>query len=487
MSSSSSGEVRAPGTVPIGPLRLRRDVEALTRMLAERLGDPEQAAAMERTLHGCGRGFRCRKPAVRPAWTVAPLRELPAAWPASLRGAFAETLPSPSARTDFLTWYLWDRVPADGGVPLGWRLYLEVREDLPSHMSRVARALWRSYYNAYEVLETDGDERLEVCDLVFGDRLLIQDRSLAAGLQRWDLLIVRLVLDGTVGIVHSLHSVLPPAARAGIERLVQRLGRQPGTTTQRCLLSQLKREPYAFLERCRTLFEECADPPDLTNLDGEPLVDTRLYFRIIDPEPVLTALLRSPFLEPVRGGTELGEDEPVRGQAFVWLREGRRPPCDDSVRPILGTFVVGERYLVVECNSRERGLAFQRGVERLLGGAARYVSTVHTDFEQHLLATAQATGEHPWPADTVPADAPLSRALLQAYQQWLDTPLVPGDRQGFTPREAARSGTGRWWLARHVNRLDTVQIHTGEPGVPIFFDLDVIRRVLAACPRRAKA
>lgn len=485
---SSSGEhVCADGTVPIGPLRLRRDVEALSGMLAERLGDPGIAGAMERTLRGCGRGFRCRKPAVAPAWTVAPLRDLPAAWPASLRGAFQETLPAPASRTDFLTWYLWDRVPGDGGVPLGWRLYLDVRDDLPSHMPRVARALWRSYYNVYEVMATDGRERLDVVDLVFGDRLVIHDRSLAAGLQRWDLLVVRLVLDGTTGIVHSLHSVLPPAARAAVEHLVQGLGRQPGTASPRCLLSQLKREPYAFLKRCEAIFEACADPPDLTNLDGETLVDTRLYFRVVDPEHALSALLRSPFLEPVRGGAALGADEPVRGPRFVWLREGRRPGGDQSVRPILGTVVVGDRYLVVECNSRERGLAFQRGVERLLGGAARYVSTVHTDFEQHLLASAQLTGEHPWPVEAVPDDAPLSRALLQAYQQWLDTPLLPGDRGGFTPREAARSGTGRWWLARHLNRLDTVQLEAGEPGVPIFFDLDVIRRVLACCPRRGNA
>jgi len=470
------------GAVPLGPVRLRRDVAALTYALAERLGQAALADSVERTLRCCGRGFHCRRPAVTPTWTVAPLRRLPPAWPASLHDAFLETLPTATARTDFLTWYLWDRDSGGGGVPLGWRLFLAARESLPSHLARVARALWRSYYNVYEVLATDGGEHLDLRDLVFGDELVLHDRSLAAGLERWDLIVARLVSDGPSGIVHSLHSVLPPAARAAIEGVVQGLGRPAGGRRVRCLLTQLKREPSAFLQRCEAIFEQCADPPDLTNLDGDALVDTRVYYRVLDVGRVLAALMDSRFLEPVAAGVAPGPDDPVRGACFVWLREGRRGDGDGSIRPVLGTLVVDPRYLVVECNSRERGLAFQIALERLLEGVAAYVSTVHTDFEQQLLASATRHGEHPWPAESMLDETAPSEALLQVYGQWLDTPILTEDRGSVTPREAAGSGTGRWWLSRHVNRLETMQLRPGEPGVPIFFDLDVIRRVLSSCP-----
>jgi hypothetical protein len=469
--------------VSLAPQRLRRDVAALTRALAARLGRcPASAEALAAALRCCGGGFRCRRPAVAPTWSVAPLVELPDSWPASLCDAFFEALPTPTARTDFLTWYLWDR-ETDGPAPLGWRLFLEVRDELPGHMARVARALWRSHYNVFEVLATDGREHVDLRDLVFGDEVVLHDRALACGLRRWDLLVARLVVDGPAGIVHSLHSVQPPAARPPLETLVQGLGRRSGSRAERCIVSQLKRAPDAFLERCRAVFEDCAEPPDLTNLDGDLLVDTRLYFRVVDPEHVLTALLRSPFLEPVQGGVRAA-GEPLRGARFVWLREGRRQAGDRSIRPVLGTLVVDSRYLVVVCNSRERGLAFRGGLDRLLGGAAAYLSTVHADFEQQLLASATLSGEHTWPSGTVFGDDETpSAALLQVYRQWLDTPIGARDESGgLTPREAAGSGTGRWWLSRHVNRLETVQLRPGEPGVPVFFDLDVIRRVLASCP-----
>lgn len=505
-----------PGTgaetaaVPFGPPRLRRDVEILSAALFERLGDPALSDAVSRTLQRCGRGFRRREPAVAPTGTVAPLHDLPSSWSEPLRIAMADTLPSPSARTDFLTWFLWDRLPGDGGPPLGWRLFVGLRGALPLAFARVARSLWLSHYNVYEVLDTDGRTRLDVRDLVFGESSTLHDSALAIGLRRWDLLVARLVRGEGTAVVHSLHSVLPPGARASLERVVHGLSRPARLGAPRqCVLSQIKRQPCELLHRCARIFEECAEPPDLTNLDGESLVDTCLYFRVNNRACVRAALERSPFLErfdgevgvragapAVRGmgdadagGADAG-DADARGDEtgavhFAWLREGRRPAGDHGVRPVLGTFTLDDRYVVVACNSRERGIAFHAGVERLVGCGARYVSTVHTDFEQRLLFRVQAHGEHPWPDEMLVGDAPLSRSLLQVYRQWLDAPLVAGtEGAGFTPREAMRSGTGRWWLARHLNRLDTVQLRAGGAPVPIFFDLDVIRRLLSSGPDR---
>ena len=403
--------------------------------------------------------------------------DLPDSWPATLRVAAERTLTSRSERGRFLTWLLWDRPSSTGRPPVGLRILRESGGKTSELSVRLARRLAGSRCSAFEVVEHQSQSTLRVRDLITDREYLFDEVDLARDAQRWDIFMARLVEFEGDRWLHCMGPVLPPQAGSILTSCLDNLaGTKPGQPDRRSRQARaLKRRPLQMLRCCREALETCAEPPPLTNLDGERIVPSRLRFQLKDRGRALAALERCPFLDPVPGA----EDGEPR---FVWLREGCRPRRDDAaVRIVLGTVHLRGQELIVDCNSWERGKAFQASMERVTDGAGRHLLTVHTEFEQTLMARVRTPGHHDWPLDSLDDPRSSYRAVWNAYLQWLDTPIGPFPTLGgLTPRQAVLSGEGRERIAFYLNCLDDIQLRAGEEGVPVFFDLNVIRSVLDA-------
>lgn len=458
------------------PRRVRKIVaELMAALLAELRTDPfarDIAAALE--AYRVATGGRAARSI--PGFGQAASLDLDLEWPDAVRERVAEVLPSAADQSSFLAWFLWDRPGPDDGPPSGLRVLRAVESSLPAAAVRLGRALASSRTSVYEVVDVGWPEGVRLREFATGHEIVLRDQVVASVVHRWDVLVARFVELDESWVAHSFQMLLPPQARTCLDEVLAELA--TGTSGRAATVAEttrvLKQDPPSVLRRCRDLLERFGDPPDLTNLDGQPIIVVRLHYRLLDREAALRALRTVADVDLIDGRS---------GARFAWLREPRGTgPEEGRVRIVVGVVTVGSDSVTVECNSQERANRLHAALARVLDGAARYSMMVHTDIE-NVLDRWVDDGMQP----SLPALAPDElraglRSLWGTYLRWLDAPVGPiVELQGVTPREAVQTAEGRARLARYLNCFDLVQLGPGQEPMPLFFDLPVIRQVLGAC------
>lgn len=351
-------------------------------------------------------------------------------------------------------------VLSDAEMPLAvpWMLHMMPNGD----DGRSVAAAWRQQYHArltpdlrllldahasscisiWEVRDVEPGVGVRAADLLTHEERFIHDASSSSTLLRFDTLLA-IVLDcDDVSFFGGVHAQpLPPREADAVVRDARRLC---GVRTRAVSPDRL-RDPDIQLELA-DMWSFAVDqmlvqpPPELHNTDGDPLVLTRDEFALVGAREEVARLLQ----------TLDGAEEPeLEGDDLVFVISKSGNAMHRSWdNTIVGRVVLSERALRVETNSTRRADSLRAAVERQLDALVRFRLRAEDNIEQMMeeMRSNPAPAKMP-PHGDMPAEAAaIARELRQEHMRnWVDD-SIPA-LGGLTPREAAKSKSGRRKLA----------------------------------------
>ncbi|HKO43741.1 MAG TPA: SEC-C metal-binding domain-containing protein [Pyrinomonadaceae bacterium] len=199
-------------------------------------------------------------------------------------------------------------------------------------------------------------------------------------------------------------------------------------------------------------------PPQLANTDGDPMVPQKLYFELDSADTAfhaLKSLAKGRTAKELLNRAEVKDGLVVRAE-IEWL--GGKPEARKRLGGpvLLGLLKIDHERMIVEVNSNKRATRVRRLIERRLGPAAKYQTTLIEPIESQVqemwndAASGAATplenaigGSNSFNS---PYEEPELRAFMEEsarhhWESWFDLP-VPA-LNDMTPREAARTEEGR--------------------------------------------
>ncbi len=249
-------------------------------------------------------------------------------------------------------------------------------------------------------------------------------------LVRCDTILGRVTAFQSSALLCGIHPrPLPPAVAAEVVRRVRsRLRRKRAVPVDRLqdekigvYLIRRWEEAVAELDRRQAI------PPDLRNMDGDPLLLTVDHFQLdpADRRDVEARLATLPGVEP----PEVGQNESV----YVFVRPGETR----TESSVVGVARLSRERMQIETNSRRRADRLRRQIEDVCDGLIRHRAREHPN---PLHPAWRAAGK------TERVRRPEFRQLeldfkQQHYADWPDHPLPA--LGGRTPREAVQSTEGR--------------------------------------------
>jgi hypothetical protein len=357
----------------------------------------------------------------------------------------------------------------------------------PVAAKRYLQALRRSVMSVYEVVDTTPGSHFVARDLVRGgEPVRVGDKLGSRSVARWDRLAARLLPIGGGTEMAGGALLLDFDDAAAVVEAIAELGKGLGGTIGR----QAAREgvPREAAEAAplitgtwlaSALEQARGGPlPELVNFDGEELVLCEVRFPLADPARAGEVAARLDRL------ADLHRDEPgepawtwtatakaARGKARAAGRKALKlGTLDAEGGPVLGSARLEGEAVVLEANSVERA---ERGRGMLRGALGALVRAPLTSMRtpEQLLAERSAedggagVGEPPLPPEE--AEAVMREVMDQHYRGVLGEPVEMLD--GKSPRQAARSKTGRRKVAEWLKYLENQTAHhAGAAGMPAY-------------------
>jgi hypothetical protein len=323
----------------------------------------------------------------------------------------------------FQDWFTTD-FRLDGGPTLV-ELFLE-REGgrLRSGELRYLERSRTSHLRPYEIVGVRPDEGLTLLDLWTGKRVQVQERLATRQVVQWDVLAARVMLGAAgVPVLDGVPYLYPARAKDAIVKELRSLHRR--------FRRQVPGDDVDFFKRFGRIFflwwiqyVVLASRLSFRTAEGDEMVFASAVFDVRDREGLERALASHPDLDRQDDGS------------YAW----REPGGDEEFRRGLGTFALEEGRVVLETTSKPRAEQGRAFLEALAGDAVRHRATSFESVERAM----ERRPPRPRREDEVPPEVEaeiVGASYDKHYRAWGDTPLpVLG---GQTPREAARSKTGR--------------------------------------------
>src|SRR3954466_5553157 len=360
----------------------------------------------------------------------------------------------------------------------------------PVAAKRYLQALRRSVMSVYEVVDTTPGSHFVARDLVRGgEPVRVRDKLGSRSVARWDRLAARVLPVG--GETQMAGGVLPldfddaAAVVEAIAELGKGLGRRVGRRARREGAGRGAAEVVPVAEAvlgeaaplitgtwlAGALEQARGGPlPELGNFDGGELVLCEVRFPLASPAragEVATCLARLPDLhrdepgEPAWTWTATAKAKAARGKARAAGRKGLKlGTLDGEGGPVLGSVRLEDDAVALAANSVERA---GRGREMLRGALGTLVRAPLTSMQtpEQMLAERSAEGgdggvaEPPLPPEE--AEAVMREVMDRHYRGVLEEPVAMLD--GKSPRQAARSETGRRKVAEWLKYLENQTAH----------------------------
>jgi hypothetical protein len=333
-------------------------------------------------------------------------------------------------------WSLLDRPMRDGTLPIDRLL---ARASVPG-VRAYLEALSRTELTLYEVVDARPGEALTLHDLRTGRRVGVRERSGSRQLARFALVAARVVEPGVSGEPEIEIGALsfPRPMREALLEETHRIRREYSNPIERRFEQGL-----LYSHAWRASFRP--QRPTATNTDGDPVLPSKVVFKVVDAERLRVALDGEPTLE--RSGDE-----------WSWIGD-----TEHMKRVSLARIELRAERLFVHVNSAERALRAQQLIERISQGAAVYRATVHEDLEQ---ARAAHTPQPPTPEASPEV---LEQAVLEFqqrhYRDWLDQAIPMFG--GASPRVAAEDPRKRGKVVAALKDLEHQyyrELGAGRPG-----------------------
>ncbi|MGB5465090.1 MAG: SEC-C metal-binding domain-containing protein [Sedimenticolaceae bacterium] len=398
----------------------------------------------------------------------------------------------PEVESAFIPWFVFDWVPENAEVSAVEHLpetpvalhYLEhERARIDSYRRRFVEEICSQPYSFFAVKDVDPGNGMTLKDMFLGREIYVHERQATTMLDKGSIIYSRIIeMDGDAIMVGCAPTVIPSAylhdfidMRENFEKRVGRIDRD------------VLREYDIEL---RTIYYDIREdmhnpvPPQIHNTDGDPLQLTKLHYALsCTPWGALDALATLALVEgaeELTDGAHFDQQGELKSVEFPWLKKGNRqnPGWDKTV---LGHIVIDGQELTIEVNSQERADAIKRKITRRLGKRASFRHAVIQSPEKMLEEAARGGSDEDLPfagssseeLQALPeVQAKLREMADQHWKAWLDAPLPA--LQGATPREAAKTSSGR-------ERLEALFLQFGqfnESPQPFSPDVASLRRAL---------
>ena len=303
----------------------------------------------------------------------------------------------------------------------------------------------------FEVLWTDGDERIRLKDILLGVETEVTEHSASRSLRKGDIVYGQVWKLQGLSILGSLAPIcIPPTWKAEVFELRKKLRRKIAKQNRDLDAEDLVR--YADRIRLTYLFIRDAlnRPPRLANTDGDPLMFHTLTFRIESPEAAFEALAplavgRSK--EDLLAEAEFDGTGRLRAVNFDWLKKGNSK-ISTWDNTILGSIKISQGSLVAEVNSEKRAKRLRNEIEKRLGANATHQKTVAQTADEMLakspkLDKMRAKDEET--GDDILRDPEMKKKIQEEVQKQTEAwayqkiPILGGR----APMEAVRDPDGR--------------------------------------------
>jgi hypothetical protein len=354
----------------------------------------------------------------------------------------------PQMSPQFLAPWLMYIAELDGRTVTDW--YIEERGwSLSSAALTWLAAQQKSWLSVWEVTDIDPGRALVLRDLLTGEQRTVHEVSASKSAERHWAVLARVVDASGVSLMCGMHVVpLRPGQAAEVVATVRRALRRKTAVSPARL-----REPRItgkMLHAWSDAIDRLNTPPQLVNTDGDPLLLTqdRWTFERAKRLAIIAAI------ESIEGAEP---EESETGAVFAILREGNREHKDWD-NTIVGRVEIRDRSVLADTNSIARADALRHQIEEACGDLLKSGARSHSD---------------PTPSERAPAPAP-SRTLTPEemavvlatkeshYAQWLHD-SIPA-LGGKTPREAARTESGREQLEIILKEIEVIESHVPEPA-----------------------
>jgi len=307
-----------------------------------------------------------------------------------------------------------------------------------------------THLRPYEVIAVRPDEGFDLLDLWARKRIPVKERLATRQVVKWNALAARVMIgpDGVPVLDGALY-LYPARAKDDIVKEMRSLHRK--------FRRQVPGDDADFFKRFGRLFflwwivhVVVASHPQILTVEGDELLFANAVFDVRDREALDRAL-----------GSHVDLNRQDDG-SYAWFEPGGSA----EFRRGLGAFVFKDKRLVLETMSKaraERGRAFLEGIA---GDAVRYRTTRLESVER---ALERRSAQPARPAAEVPPEVQagvISGYLERHYRGWVDEPL-PALR-GQTPREAARSKTGRPRLVALLKHMESLSARERLDGRPAY-------------------
>ena len=303
----------------------------------------------------------------------------------------------------------------------------------------------RSYVDLFEVREVKEGSGMEVISLTSGEVSFVHEISMSKVANRWDGLYARMV-HGERGLEFSGTGIRVPRMHlASVQQWMEEDKRRTGLSWP----VYLKRNWPRIRAQQAQIAEQWLDELRLGNTDGEELVASSAFYKVLD---------RGALLASLRSSAKISENE--KGTSFTWL-------TGEEKGTVLGYMRVVGGQLELECNSKER---LQRGKRMLADLAGKALQ-----FEKEEFTTLQDINrnnrENPSPPrsgsrkDEIPPEVKreFERQYMEDhYAKWVDMKLPA--LEGKTPRQAVKNAAGKRKVAELLKQLENTESEKRRAG-----------------------
>lgn len=350
-----------------------------------------------------------------------------------------------NAEQFFHMWFMLDEEIEEGRRPVD--LLLAMNNEMSAGARGYLERLAETSVDLYEVAEVVAGESLLLRHVLEGGTIEVNERNASRMVEPYTLLVARIIHDGVSGGPEMERGVLQ-IPRAMRETVVEQIA-----VMRAELIADGVSRAAIDRELAPVLFQawlSCFNrpKPKLANTDGEPLLYTKLVFRIIDHDRLVERLQAAADIE----ANEEGE--------YEWSGENQRGEVVS-----LGRLEVKSERLFVRVNSLQRAERARTLIEELAGGSVVYRVSVQEDVEKKLEKERDAATA-PMSLESEEVEAALLEHLSRHYRKWLDEEIPMFD--GLTPRAAARSPSLRPKVVEALKDLEHMYYRALRAGAPAF-------------------
>ena len=398
----------------------------------------------------------------------------------------------PEVESAFIPWFVFNWVPDNAEVSAAEHLpetpvalhYLEHEcARIDSYHRRFVEEIFSQSYSFFVVTDVDPGNGMTLKDLFVGGETYVHERQATTMLNKGSIIYSRIIaMDGDAIMVGCAPTVIPPAYLNDFidmrETFEKRVGRIDGDVLREYDI-ELRTIYYDIREDLHNPV-----PPQVHNTDGDPLQLTKLHYALsCMPREALDALATLALVEDAEeltDGAHFDQQGELKSVEFPWLKKGNRqnPGWDNT---LLGHIAIDGQELTVDVNSQERADAIKRKITRRLGKRASFRHAVIQSPKKMLEEAARGDSDDGLPfagssseeLQALPEVQEKLREMAdQHWKAWMEAPLPA--LQGATPREAAKTSSGRERLEALFLQFEQYN----ESPQPFSADVASLRRAL---------